>query len=144
MRIFLLYWLPVLLWMAAIFLMSTSRFSMAQTSRFILPMLKLLFRRIDEERLTKTHIRIRESAHFVEYLILSVLVFRALRADNAASWELRWMILAIVIAGAYGFADELHQRWESGRTAKLKHALIDVAGGVAGQVLILIAVGATK
>jgi VanZ family protein len=136
MRAFFFYWLPVFAWMAIIFILSTSRFSMARMSRFMVPILKLVFRVSDEERLKRAHTRVRESAHFVEYLILSVLIFRALRADDATSWEARWMVLSIVIAGAYGFADELHQRWESGRTSKLRHALIDVAGCLAGQVVV--------
>lgn len=140
MHNFLVYWLPVLAWMALIFLMSTSRFSMGRTAKWIEPLLKFLFRKATEDRITRAHIRIREGAHFLEYLVLSVLVFRALRADAPGVWQAGWMWLSLLLTGAYGFADEWHQKWEAGRTARLKHALINVAGGVAGQSLIWIGV----
>jgi VanZ family protein len=136
MRDFCFYWLPVLVWMAVIFGLSTSRFSMARTAGFIEPLLRRLFGRISEDRLMQTHIRIREAAHFLEYLLLSLLVFRALRAGDAEVWEARWAVVALLITVGYGLLDELHQRWEAGRTARWKHAMINAAGGLAGQVLI--------
>jgi len=137
---FCVYWLPVLVWMGLIFVMSTSRFSMARTKRFVEPLLKLLFRRLSGERLTLAHTRIREGAHFAEYMVLSALVFRALRGDDPALWQWQWMVASILVTSAYGFADELHQRWEKGRTAKLRHALIDVGGAVVAQAVILLGV----
>ncbi len=141
MRTFLVYWLPVVVWMALIFLMSTSRFSMTHTARFIEPILRLLFRRLSGERLTLAHMRIREGAHFAEYVILSLLLFRAVRGVSAEAWQAGWMWVSLSTASAYAVLDETHQKWEAGRTAKLKHVLIDIAGVVAAQALIFLCLG---
>jgi VanZ family protein len=137
MRTFLIYWLPVVAWMTLIFIMSTNRFSMGHTARFIEPMLRLLFRKISRERLVIAHMRIREGAHFAEYVILGLLLFRAVRGNHAEFWQVNWMWISLLITVGYAVLDELHQKWESGRTAKLKHVMIDIAGGVAAQLLLL-------
>lgn len=137
MRHFLLYWLPVIAWMVLIFIMSTSRFSSANTARFVVPVLRFLFRRLTPNGLTRAHIRVREAAHFSEYLILSVLLFRGLRADSDSTWELQWMAISLAVLVAYAVLDEIHQMWEAGRTASWRHALIDIVGGAAGQLLII-------
>ena len=141
MGTFIRYWLPVLAWMAVIFILSTSRFSFGHTARFIEPLLRLFFPAIAEDRLTRAHIRIREGAHFVEYLILGVLLFRAARGDSEVPWLPGWMFLSFLVTTAYAILDELHQKWESGRTARLGHVLIDIAGGATAQALIFLAVG---
>ena len=141
---YLPYWLPVMVWMALIFVMSTSRFSMGRTAKFIEPFLRLLFPRIKEQGLVRAHVRLRETAHFGEYLILGLLLFRAIRGDSERAWELSWMIVSVLITIGYAVADELHQRWEEGRTPKLRHVMIDIAGGLAAQVLIFLCVGALK
>lgn len=138
MRTFLVYWLPLVLWMGLIFWMSTSSFSMKKTARFVEPILRLFFRRLSGERMDVAHMRIREAAHFGEYVVLSLLAFRAVRADNSEAWRWEWMAIALAITIAYAVTDELHQKWESGRTPKVKHVMIDVAGGVTAQLLLLL------
>lgn len=140
MRFFLLYWLPVVLWMALIFYMSTARFSFANTARLVEPILRLFFRRMSGDRIVAAHMKVREIAHFGEYMILSVLLFRAFRGENPETWQWNWMLLALAVLAGYAFLDELHQRWEAGRTGRLKHVWIDLVGGVAGQLLIAFAV----
>jgi VanZ family protein len=141
MRFFLIYWLPVLVWMAIIFVLSTSWFSMAQTAQFVEPLLRRLFPRLKAEGLSLAHVRFRESAHFGEYLVLGMLVFHAIRGDSDQSWRPRWMLASSLWTVGYAVLDELHQRWERGRTPKLRHVLIDAAGGCASQLLIFVCIG---
>jgi VanZ family protein len=80
------------------------------------------------------HHFIRKAAHFTEYLILSVLLYRAVRAGRGWSW--RAAATAVVVAGLYAVADELHQLFVPGRTAAASDCLIDVSGAAAGQWLL--------
>ena len=137
MRTFLIYWLPVVAWMTLIFIMSTSRFSMGHTARFIEPALRFLFRKISRERLRIAHMRIRGGAHFVEYATLSLLLFRAVRGHHEEFWQANWMCISLLITVGYAVLDEFHQKGVSGRTARVKHVMIDIAGGVVAQLLLL-------
>ncbi len=138
MRGFLIYWVPVLAWMTLVAIMSTRRFSMGNTAKFVEPLLRWLFHGISGVGLTKAHIRVREAAHFVEYLILSVLLFRAFRMGNSDPWRARWMWASIAVLALYAALAESHQKWDSGRTARISHVLMDLAGGIAGQALVAI------
>src|SRR5206468_1040299 len=77
-------------------------------------------------QLAAVHAGIRKFAHFAEYLILSVLLYRALRAERR--WSLRAAALALALAGLYSVGDELHQWFVPGRLAGARDCLIDVSG----------------
>ena len=134
MRLFLLSWLPVAVWMGMIFWMSTSRFSFANTARYIEPILRRLFRRLPDPALQQAHARVRAAAHFVEYMILALLVFRAARAGEPPAFRPAWFAIALGITVAYGAVDEWHQGFEPGRSPRVRHFLADVAGAIAGLV----------
>ena len=80
------------------------------------------------------HQTIRKLAHFIEYLVLSVLLYRALRAGRR--WDLRAASMSLAIAGLYSVGDEFHQWFVPGRTAAAADCLIDVSGAAAGQGLL--------
>ncbi|MSR64539.1 MAG: hypothetical protein EXS18_02020 [Verrucomicrobiae bacterium] len=86
----------------------------------------------------------RSAAHFVEYIILSLLVFRAVRGEASTSWQANWMWMSLAIATVYAVLDETHQKWEAGRPPRLKHVLIDIAGILTAQVLIFVCFFATS
>ncbi len=110
---------------------STGWFSGERTGAFLLPVLAAVFPRASSEELRAMHQAIRKLAHFTEYLILSLLLYRALRAGPR--WEPRTAVLALALAGLYAASDELHQWFVPGRTAAVRDCLIDVAGAAAAQ-----------
>ena len=67
---FFRYWVPVVLWMAVIFLMSTNLGSAATTSRFVEPFLRWLIPSISPATIQQVHFWIRKSAHLGEYTAL--------------------------------------------------------------------------
>ena len=71
---------------------------------------------------------IKKSAHFSEYLILTILWYRALGKKNPS--------LAILISLAYAFSDEIHQLFVPGRGGNLRDVLIDGLGVFASVVII--------
>ena len=102
-------WLPVVIWAFVIFLFSsfpTTRASEIHWKDFI----------------------VKKTAHIVEYAILSTLIYRALKESGADRKKAG--IYAIFFSVIYGFTDEFHQSFTSGREAKLRDVIFDTIGSV--------------
>ncbi len=127
-------WLPVVAWAGVIWTLSSGSFSGERTGEVLLPLLSTLFPHATPGQLDAVHQGLRKLAHFAEYLILSVLLYRALDVEPRGS--LRAAVLALVLAGLYAGSDELHQWFVPGRGARLNDWLIDVSGAAAGQGLL--------
>ena len=63
---------------------------------------------------------VKKSAHFAEYLILTILWYKALGKRNPTT--------AVLISLAYAFTDETHQLFVPGRGGNLRDVLIDSIG----------------
>ena len=129
------FWAPVALWAGVISGFSTGLFTGENTGGVIIPLLRWFLPHARPATLAHLHQLIRKSAHFVEYLILSMLLFRALRRSSPRT-RLNAAVTAIVIAGVYSIGDELHQAFVPGRTAAALDCLVDVSGAAAGQGLV--------
>jgi VanZ family protein len=127
-------WAPVVAWAGVIFFASTSWFTGAHTGSVILPVLAWLFPHAHPHTLESIHAGIRKVAHFTEYLILGVLIMRALR--DTRGWRLQHALMAIALATVYAVSDELHQRFVPGRTAAAGDVGVDAMGAVVGQIWI--------
>ena len=95
-------WLPIVLWAAVIFALSS------------IPSLN--------SGLGSWDLILRKLAHAAEYALLAALLLRAL----ARPW------LAFLFALAYAASDELHQHFVRGRTGAPRDVAIDAAGGLIG------------
>jgi VanZ family protein len=124
----------VIAWAGVIWTLSGGGFSGERTGAVILPLLSTLLPSATPGQLEVVHQGIRKLAHFTEYLILSLLLYRAL--DVEGRWSLRVAVLALVLAGLYAGSDELHQWFVPGRGARVSDCLIDVSGAAAGQALL--------
>ena len=105
-------WLPVGVWMALIFTMSTDLGSAANTSRFVEPFLRWLLPNISPGAIGEIHFYIRKTAHLGEYAVLGWLLWRALwQTRPAAASRSPWKIAvaALLISAAYAATDEFHQ-----------------------------------
>ena len=96
-------WLPPLAWMAIIFAFS------AQHGGGHLP---------------EAEVVLRKSGHAIGYLVLTLLLLRALRRSGAAAA----VPVAMVVALAYAVSDEWHQSFVPGRTATAEDVAIDGIG----------------
>lgn len=67
--------------------------------------------------------------HFFLYAVLGGLYVLALPADRPA---MRAVLLAVVLASAYGITDELHQAFVPGRVPDPVDWLVDTAGALTG------------
>ena len=109
--------------------------SSRRTSRFIGPILRWFKPDISDETIRQVQLAVRKSAHFAEYAILALLVWRAIRKptrNHGRPWSWREAGLAVSIAAAYAATDELHQYFVASRNASVGDALIDTAGAAAG------------
>jgi VanZ family protein len=120
-------WLPVIVWGAVIFTLSTSAFSAANTSRFIDPILAWLVPGISGPSLYVAHALIRKSAHFTEYAILFWLLIRGPLE--------RRPYMALLLCVAYALLDEGHQILVPGRTPSLYDVALDSTGAAFGGFL---------
>ncbi len=102
------------------------------TSRFIRPLLELLFSDLGPERIAEIHFWIRVIAHPTEYAILAgCLVHGFVRTRPELSpggLVLRSLIGVLVVAGA----DELRQAASDARTGSIQDVGLDLAGGLLG------------
>lgn len=75
---------------------------------------------------------IRKFAHFSVYLVLGILVWRAL---TNSKYKNKKFITALIICVIYAATDELHQLFVPGRGGQLKDVFIDSLGALVGITL---------
>ncbi|WP_018212343.1 VanZ family protein, partial [Desulfitobacterium hafniense] len=76
---------------------------------------------------------VRKSAHFLTYLVLSVLSMNALRRSGIKGMQ--QIVIAIGICVLYAISDEVHQLYVPGRSGQLKDVLLDSGGTIVGAAL---------
>jgi VanZ family protein len=79
---------------------------------------------------------IRKCAHFVEYAVLAMLIFRAFRADSTAVWRLSWFLGSLGIVVVWSLLDEYHQSFTHTRGASIYDSMLDSAGGLVALLLL--------
>ncbi len=138
---FLRYWLPVLLWMCLVFSASTSLGTPQHTSRFIRPLLLWLNPHMSEQTIESVHHFIRKCAHFTEYGVLGLLIFRLVQFDTALAAQSTGsqIRLALLLSALYASTDEFHQLFVTGRQAAVQDVLLDTCGATFGLLLFWLA-----
>ncbi|HXE42798.1 MAG TPA: VanZ family protein [Candidatus Baltobacteraceae bacterium] len=134
MRVFLKYWLPVLLWMTLIFSFSSDTHSQQHSSRFVEPFLHWLFPQMPQDGIERIHHGIRKCGHLTEYAILALWIWRALHQskNNLPDWSWPKVGGTLLIVFLYAATDEFHQRFVATRTPMISDVLIDTIGGAVG------------
>lgn len=127
------HWLPPLLWMLVIFVMSTNVGSGARTSRILEPLLRRIAPKVSSGTIAKIHFLVRKAGHLTEYGVLALLVLNALRRSRLPGAPVHaWRTFgwALLITAAYAATDEIHQSFVPGRTGAISDVLIDTTGGL--------------
>ena len=130
------YWIPVLVMLLVQYTFSTSTFSSDETSRFIVPLLKVLLRNPTAEQLLFWHHVVRKAAHVTEYCILGLLVYRAFKVDIAKPSSVG--ILTVMFVAAAATMDEFHQSFVPSRGASVFDIGWDCIGGLIAIMLLWI------
>jgi VanZ family protein len=120
-------WWPAFLWAALISIMSTDAFSAQHTATILEPILRWFIPGLTHEQFHVIHHYIRKSAHFIEYFIFCLLLFRGIRGSRIG-WRWSWGLSALFIAAGYSALDEIHQALVVSREASAYDSLLDSTG----------------
>jgi VanZ family protein len=118
-----------MLWSALIFFASTDTFSSAHTASVLQRILAWLAHPLTHAQFEHLHHIIRKCAHFTEYFIFYLLLFRGIRGGRPG-WHWSWAFSAWFIAAAYSALDEIHQSFVASRGASAWDSLLDSTGAL--------------
>jgi VanZ family protein len=122
-------WWPALVWACVIFSLSTDTFSSEHTAWVLAPVIHWLFPHMSEAQFEFIHHIIRKSAHFTEYFIFYLFLYRGVRRMRSG-WRWTWGLSAWFIAAVYACLDEVHQAFVASRTASPYDSLLDSIGAL--------------
>jgi VanZ family protein len=132
----LVAWLPALCWAAVIFSLSTDTFSAEHTGRILRPLMFWLMPHLSEPGFAAIHFFVRKAAHFTEYFVFCLLLYRGIRGGQRG-WRWSWALAAFFVAAGYSALDEVHQAFVASRTASPYDSLLD-STGAAFAILVLL------
>jgi VanZ family protein len=128
-------WWPALAWASLIFTMSTDVFSAQHTASVLEPLLRWLIPGLTAAHFATIHFLIRKCAHFSEYFVFFLLLYRAVRGWRRG-WRWTWGITALFYAAGYAVLDEVHQAFVASRTASPYDSLLDTTGAFAALIVL--------
>ncbi len=120
-----------------IFGMSTNAGSTQNTSRIIGPILRWFNPSVADETVWRIQLVVRKTAHFTEYGILSVLLWRARRRPvrgDSRPWRWSEAAVAAGVAILFAITDEWHQSFVPSRAGSLLDVLIDSSGAILAMI----------
>jgi VanZ family protein len=107
--------------------MSTDTFSAEHTASVFEHILHWIAPSMTAAQFEIIHHLIRKTAHFTEYFVFCLLLYRGVRGARAG-WRWTWGLSAIFIAASYSALDEIHQAFVASRHASPYDSLIDSTG----------------
>ncbi len=127
------YWVLLIGWMIFIAVMSHKPANISDSySMGIILRLDKLGVPLDSVFGDLSNFIIRKSAHFIEYMILAILVSNVLNLYLAPK---RSILITIISVFLYACSDEFHQLFVQGREGSFRDVLIDTAGGIAAVIM---------
>jgi VanZ family protein len=135
MRRFARYTLPLLLWLCLIFTMSGDQGS-AENTR---PLVRSILQRIapafaaqlTPAQVERVDFNLRKTSHVMEYLILALLAYRAVRADHPR-FRSRHVLFPMLLGALYAASDEWHQSFIPSRSGVAADVFFDIFGTTLG------------
>ena len=123
-----LRWIVLILWMAFIFIMSQQPGdTSSEQSKLVIAVFSFLGIDLNSIFGSLATFIVRKGAHFTEYFILYILIYRVL---NMYYSKKKIWILSIIGVFLYACSDEFHQSFIDGRVAAFTDVLIDTSGGI--------------
>ena len=76
---------------------------------------------------------VRKTAHFLEYLILGLLMINVLKDFKV--FNIKLMIMSLILCCLYASSDEIHQIFIAGRSGQVTDVILDTFGSLVGIVI---------
>lgn len=115
----------VIIWMLFIFIMSS--FNSLESSEQSGVIVNFVANLLKIKNIELLSLIIRKSAHFIEYLILGILVINMMK-----DYHSKYVIISILVCIIYAFSDEVHQLFVVGRSCQIIDIMIDTFGSAVG------------
>lgn len=130
-------WISAFSWMAVIFYLSHQPGSASSdlSSGIVATLLNFMDQVAPnlELNIESFHTFVRKNAHFMAYLLLSLLSLNAWRSSGFRGWK--QLVLGFGMCVLFAVTDETHQLFIEGRSGETRDVLIDSAGAALGLVL---------
>src|SRR5665647_1750894 len=122
-------WILVIGWMVLIFLFSSQPGDVSSgNNKFVTYLFNLLGLDLNSIFGTLSDFIVRKAAHFTEYVILYMLLYRAIKIEKNAS--IKVFAYPILIVFLYACSDEFHQAFVPGRSPAFRDVMVDTCGGL--------------
>jgi len=122
-------WILVIGWMILIFIFSSQPGDISsENNKFVIYVFNLLGINLNSIFGTMSDFIVRKSAHFTEYFILYIFLFRAISTKK--NKDIKVFIGALLIVFLYACSDEFHQFFVPGRVSAFRDVLVDTCGGL--------------
>lgn len=126
------YFIPAIIWMIFIFIMShTVGTVSSQQSNFIADIITQ-YLKIDYSLLTFI---IRKTAHMSEYAVLLLLLYFGITKIYTHKYSL---LISLFITFIYACSDEIHQLFIPGRSGQFTDIMIDTSGALIALIIVLV------
>lgn len=136
-------WLLVLGWMILIFVFSNQPGEVSsENNKFVIQVFKLLGLDLNSILGTLSDFIVRKAAHFTEYFILYMLLYRAINTKK--NWNFKVFVWSLVIVFLYACSDEFHQAFVPGRGPAFRDVMVDTCGGLMAFLFLYIRVTLKK
>ncbi len=121
-------WLLLIAWMIVIFIMSNQPAQISDSeSEGIINILSVIGINMSGIFGQLANFVVRKCAHFLEYMVLSLLAFNVFKLY----FSIRMVIfMTIVFVFFYACSDEIHQLFVLGREGAFRDVIIDTVGGI--------------
>jgi VanZ family protein len=130
------WWLVTLVWAAEIFYLSTATFGGSLSQSLLTQILATFHLSVSPYALDILDTSLRKSAHLIEYVVFSLLLYGSFGGRNRFRWRPRLACCCVLAAAAYALTDEFHRVFVPGRHASLIDWGIDATGAAIGMLLV--------
>ena len=124
----IIYWSLLITWMIVIFVMSNQPAKISDSQSIgLLNLLSRIGINVNGIFGELANFIVRKCAHFLEYMILALLVLNVLKLYFNMK---QVIIITIVFVFLYACSDEIHQLFVPGREGAIRDVIIDTCGGI--------------
>ena len=128
--------MPVIIWAAVIFFMSTRTFGSSFSNRMLADILRFFHVEVSHHTFYLLATGFRKLGHFTEYGIFAIFLYYALGDENRIAWNPRRALACILLAGLYSLTDEFHQRFVPNRGPSIVDCGFETIGATLGILVV--------